>query len=176
MGEIKSTLDLVMARTRHLSLSDEEKARQQRDEYNKRLGGLLQQYADNALTVVELQKRTAALQKEMKVADPQTIVAAVVERVDPDEDNRHWLELLQTSAPATGDALQKQLEGYIGQKNRLIQSAKQRLSETLYNQNGISGSAVAPNPQKDARFRQDLDALRSDTRKMIAAANGLKCS
>ena len=29
MGEIKSTLDLVMARTRHLTLSREEKAAQQ---------------------------------------------------------------------------------------------------------------------------------------------------
>jgi uncharacterized small protein (DUF1192 family) len=171
MGEIKSTLDLVMERTRHLSLSAEEKALQQRDEFNKRLAGLLQQYGDNALTVDELQQRVASLQAEMEMSEPQAITATVLNRVDPDEDNRHWLALLQKTAPATQETLQKQLEGYSHRKAELMQSVEQRLLEQLFNEDGISGPAVAPNPQKDARFRQDLDALRSNIRKMITTAD-----
>ena len=49
MGEIKSTLDLVMEKTRHLTLSQKEKEEQKQIEVNKRLKGLLQKYQDNLL-------------------------------------------------------------------------------------------------------------------------------
>ena len=42
MAEIKSTLDLVMERTRHLSQSTAEKEAQRRGDFEKRLQGLLQ--------------------------------------------------------------------------------------------------------------------------------------
>ena len=39
MTEIKSTLDLVMEKTRHLILSDEEKQEQKENEFKKKLKG-----------------------------------------------------------------------------------------------------------------------------------------
>ena len=56
MGEIKSTLDLVMEKTRHLTLSQEEKKIQIRIELNRRLQGLLQKYQDNLLKKENLKK------------------------------------------------------------------------------------------------------------------------
>ena len=56
MGEIKSTLDLVMEKTRHLTLSREEKEEQKRVEVNKRLKGLVQKYQDNLLKKDRLEK------------------------------------------------------------------------------------------------------------------------
>ena len=54
MGEIKSTLDLVMEKTRHLTLSQKEKDGQKQIEVNKRLKGLLQKYRDNLLREEQL--------------------------------------------------------------------------------------------------------------------------
>ena len=56
MGEIKSTLDLVMEKTRHLTLSQEEKEEQKHIEVDKRLKGLLQKYQDNLLKKEQLEK------------------------------------------------------------------------------------------------------------------------
>ena len=44
MGEIKSTLDLVMEKTRNLTLSSEEKAEQKYDEIYKQVKGFLLKY------------------------------------------------------------------------------------------------------------------------------------
>ena len=65
MGEIKSTLDLVMEKTRHLTLSQEEKEDQKRIEVNKKLQGLLQKYQDNLLKKENLKKELNKLKKTM---------------------------------------------------------------------------------------------------------------
>lgn len=95
MGEIKSTLDLVMERTRHLSLSSEEKKRQQKEAFKKRLNGLLANFADGSLTVDALQNRISQLQKKLKVDDRKIVLSAIGERIDPGGDNRHWLQFFK---------------------------------------------------------------------------------
>jgi len=63
MGEIKSTLDLVMEKTRHLTLSPEEKDAQTKVEVHKRLKGLVQKYQDNLLRKDGLEKELDILKK-----------------------------------------------------------------------------------------------------------------
>lgn len=55
MTEIKSTLDLVMEKTRHLSFSEQEKKDQHSEEFAKRIKGLIQQYQDQKLKAENLQ-------------------------------------------------------------------------------------------------------------------------
>jgi hypothetical protein len=54
MGEIKSTLDLVMEKTKDLTLSSEEKKAQKQKEIENRIKGLLQKYQDGFLSKSEL--------------------------------------------------------------------------------------------------------------------------
>ncbi len=161
MGEIKSTLDLVMERTRHLSMSDEEKADQRRADFEKRLQGLLQQYADGALSVDALRDRIASLQAELAVTDRHGLAAAVVRRIDPDADPRRWLDLLDALEPAVHGPLADALSDYAHRRAERRQAAVARRREQLAVAYGIRGEAVVPNPQKDRACRSDLAALRS---------------
>jgi hypothetical protein len=170
MGEIKSTLDLVLERTRHLSLSDEEKARQQKADFDKRLQGLLQQYADGILSVDTLQDRTASLRAELGVKDRGVLAAAIVGRIDPDQDNRRWLALMGTTAPALRHPLEDILNDFSHRKRETLQKSEDRLRERLASQHGIAGSAVVPNPLKDSTCREDLAALRQQALDQLEAA------
>jgi uncharacterized small protein (DUF1192 family) len=169
MGEIRSTMDLVMERTRHLSLSPEEKARQQREEVEKRLQGLLQQYADGVFGVDELGERIAALQTELKTSDRQLPLQAVLKRIDPGHDNRRWLDLLAELAPAVRDPLQEALTSHNRQQGDLIRESQARIRENLDRRHDIRGSAVVPNPQGDAAYREHLSNLRRQTQNLIEA-------
>ena len=131
MGEIKSTLDLVMERTRHLSLSAGEKEAQQREDFEKRLQGLLQQYADSVLSVEELRERMAALEKETGVADPKTAVAAVLGRIDPDRNDHRWPALLEHLAPDIGRPLDAILAAYRSKRAVLLQTGQAQLQDRL---------------------------------------------
>ncbi len=149
MAEIKSTLDLVMERTRHLSLTDEEKNRQQKALFDKRLQGLLHQYADGALTVNAVRDRIAALQAELGDHGTSALAAGIVRCIDPDRDNRIWMELLAAFVPTAIQAAEETLCGYGERYDRLLREAEIRLREHLARDEGISGSAVLPNPLKD---------------------------
>lgn len=163
MGEIKSTLDLVMERTRHLSLSDEEKQRQQAEAFEKRLQGLLQQYADGALSIEQLRERIAALETDLQTSDRQILRAAVVKRVDPDRDNTQWIDLLAKEAPALCGPLQAGLEAYRRKRAELLATGAQDQREGLARRHGIAGTAVVPNPLQDPVCQERLAALREET-------------
>ncbi|BBO77003.1 hypothetical protein DSCW_44200 [Desulfosarcina widdelii] len=169
MGEIKSTLDLVMERTRHLSLSDEEKTHQRKEDFRKRLQGLLQRYADGALTVEDLREKIKALQAELKVDDPMVAVTAVAGRMEPDRDNRIWLDLLAVFAPAVCGSLEAALKVYRRQRDDSLWEGVERLRRRLAQDHGISGTAVAPNPHKDPECQAQLVRLRQQAKSRLAA-------
>ena len=172
MGEIKSTLDLVMERTRHLSLSAEEKEEQRREDFEKRLQGLLQQYADEAVSAEELRKRMAALERETGIADHKLSLQAAIGRIDPDRDNDRWMVLLDQLAPGICAPLQDILAAYKVDQAALLQAGKEPFRERLARDHGITGSAVVPNPYKDPAIRKNLTDLQRETRTKIAALTG----
>lgn len=167
MGEIKSTLDLVMERTRHLSMSAEEKAHQRQADFSKRLQGLLQQYADGILTVDRLQDRIRALQEELTVVDQKAVMTAVIQRMDM-EDNQPWLTLLVDLKPDLSPHLEGALARFQNEKEGLSQRALEGLRTSMAQQNGIAGTAVVPNPAKDPDYLQQLAALWQTTQNRLA--------
>lgn len=169
MGEIKSTLDLVMERTRHLSMSADEKARQRRTDFSRRLQGVLQQYADGALTTAQLQSRVSDLQAELGMSGRETLLAAVIERIDPDADVRCWLDLLAELAPPVHAALENMLHEYRTARSAIQHDAERLQLDHLARAHGIHGSAVLPNPLKDAGLQERLGVMREQLRSKITA-------
>lgn len=172
MSEIKSTLDLVMERTRHMTLSAEEKARQKKADFDKRLQGLLLQYAEGAFSADALRDRIARLQEAFKVDDRRIVVDTIFRQIDPDGENDRWLALVADIAPAAHDALQQALTAYRDGRTGLQQERARRVLARLDRDHHIRGPAVVPNPDKDKRYRKELDALRQETRATINAAAG----
>ena len=170
MAEIKSTLDLVMERTRHLTLSAEEKLRQQRADFEKRLQGLLLHYENDALDVDTLETRIAALQAELQITDRRGWLPSMLKRLDPDNTNERWLDLLTHFMPAVGAPLEDILKTHQEQRIALGRTCKQRLREQLAARHGIRGSAVIPNLERDPRYEESLALLRRDTLSKIDAA------
>ena len=167
MGEIKSTLDLVMERTRHLSMTDEEKARQKQSDFENRLNGLLTKYADNTLSLSALRKDIQKLQAELDINDQEIVAEAVLRQIDPDQDNAHWIDLLGKIKPEMVDPLQKMLGQYNDQKTNLLNSSHRQVTDRLAENRQISGSAVIPNPEKNPQCKEQLSTLKIKVQKEI---------
>ena len=162
MGEIKSTLDLVMERTRHLTLSDDEKRRQRREEGSRRLAGLVQHYADGALTAAKVHDATQKLGAELGFDASADLIKAAVERIDLDGENSLWLEMLRVSG---SDELLSGVETAIGDYLRASEdlNAGQREAARLrLLAGGIGGTAVSPNPEANPEWRSAGERLRLD--------------
>ncbi len=93
MGEIKSTLDLVMEKTRHLTLSQKEKEEQKQIEVNKRLKGLLQKYQDNILRKEQLRQELDSLRKTFDLNTNEMLSHILLDGLKLGRNNKSLLEL-----------------------------------------------------------------------------------
>ena len=166
MGEIKSTLDLVMEKTRHLTLSAEEKHEQNRLAEQKRLNGLLQRYEDGLLSLEQLQ----ASMKEMQASaggGADWMQTHILQRIDLDLDNALWLAVLKAFFGFDCSGLIAVLEEY---RSDLNAAADRRIGvarEALAQSRNIKGSAVVPNLEADSQWISERDGIRSCFQEML---------
>ncbi len=149
MGEIKSTLDLVMEKTRHLTLSQEEKEEQKHIEVNQRLQGLLQKYQENLLKKEHLEKELDSLRKAYDLNVDKMLSRMLLDSLKLGHKNESLLELLNEICSLDVSRLEalfndfRDAVGFASEKR--IKEVKADLEEKRF----ISGSAVVPNLETD---------------------------
>jgi len=159
VSEIKSTLDLVMEKTRHLTLSQEEKKEQSRIEVNRRLQGLLQKYQDNFLKKDNLKKELDNLKVAYDLNVDEMMADLLLNSLKLGRDNVLFLELL-------GEILGLDLSGLemiFKNFNAAVKSAtKERVDQIktdLSEKRFVSGSAVVPNLESDREWMSTLSHI-----------------
>jgi hypothetical protein len=167
MGEIKSTLDLVLERTKHLSQSSEEKQAQKQKDIENRLNGMLQKYQDGLLSLGQLQRDYEALKTEYKLPDNTTLADQVIIRLDPDLDNRALFEVLEHCCQLDYTGLAEVIEGYRADCHKAALSRIEPMKERLAREYRISGSAVVPNLASDEQWHREAQALISVVKQKI---------
>lgn len=160
MGEIKSTLDLVMEKTRNLTLSSEEKAEQKYDEIHKQVKGFLLKYQDQVINKHHLKKEMDALRKNHGSMADDILLRELLGTLKLDLDNDAHLNLLHEFCAANIHELKtifkefKELMLLTGQKRILL------LKEDLAANDFISGSAVLPNLEVDKVWQADVQKTK----------------
>ena len=172
MGEIKSTLDLVLEKTRNLTLSEEEKRDLAREELEKKIRGIANRYLENLLPANRLKEELESTESnESKEPDlPYKLFTKhLLARFDLDVDTSAILSALKEVigfdiAPLT--ALQ---EEYRADKE-MARSSYAGDALSALKERGVSGPAVVPNLdgipewvqfQRDLseRYREKIEAL-----------------
>ncbi len=160
MGEIKSTLDLVMERTRNLTLSSAEKQEQQQKEMQNRLKGLLQKYLDGLLTRNQLKKDYVNLKKDLDSADDTFLIQEILNRLDPNQDNQFLLETLEDCCNVNTATIKAAIDAYRTIYRQAALKRMAQLKEDLARNFDVSGSAVVPNLEADAKWRREVQGMR----------------
>lgn len=172
MGEIKSTLDLVMEKTRHLTLSQEEKDAQTKVEVHKRLKGLVQKYQDNLLRKEQLEKELDSLKKTYDMNVDQILLNLLLSSLEPGRHYKMYLELLNEICGLNVSGLEKIFQDFKGTVKSATEKRVNEIKADLEKKQFISGSAVVPNIESDRewllmlgdileRFEQDLSREKS---------------
>jgi hypothetical protein len=162
MGEIKSTLDLVMEKTRHLTLSQEEKRVQKRIEVSKRLQGLLQKYQDNLLKKENLKKEIDNLKTAYDLKVNETLADLLLNGLRLDRDNRLFLELLNESFGLNLSGLEVVFQNFKAAVKFATKERVDQIKTDLSKKRFISGSAVVPNLESDREWLLMLDHIKDE--------------
>lgn len=168
MGEIKSTMDLVMERTRHMVLTDEEKKAQRRSEFLRKLRGVLQKYQDQALSMEETVDaiRGAMQGHEGDLIGP--VADEIIARIDPEGDNDALLDLLLNVDPDRGRAAESLLKDHAETMARLAETRTREMRNRLKDAHAIAGAAVVPNLSADPAWRAAVEQRRASLRETLA--------
>jgi hypothetical protein len=167
MAEIKSTLDLVLERTKHLSQTFEERhARTQKDIEN-RLNGMLQKYQDGVLSLEQLRQDYQALKIEFKLPDNTALAGQVVNRLDPGVDNHALFDVLEHCCALDSSGFADVINEYQAGYRAAAQSRMEILKASLAQEYFISGSSVVPNLEKDKKWHLEAQAMTSAVEQKI---------
>ena len=160
MGEIKSTLDLVMEKTMHLSLSSEEKRELAVQEVENRIRGMLQKYLDGILTPEALKSEYGSIEKDDKPSARHILTEEIVGRLDMLQDNGTLLEVLGELGGFDTDGLNSVVDEYRGNYRKAAGKRSEEIKTILAGECGISGSAVVPNLTADEQWRREEREIR----------------
>ena len=160
MAEIKSTLDLVMEKTKNLSLSNEEKQAQKQKETESRIKGLLQKYQDGLLTQNELKTEYENLKKDSELSDDKAMINEIFSRFDYNLDNQLLLEILEECCRIKAAPLKAIINDCRRAHHEAAGVRKAQLKANLAQTYAVSGSAVVANLQADEQWRRTEGEMR----------------
>jgi hypothetical protein len=162
VGEIKSTLDIVMEKTKHLTLSEQEKQDQKKKEARQNLSGLLQKYQDTLIDFESLKDKLDELQKSSSFIDTHIVIREVLDRIDLDQDNTSLINILDTIGHGDTGRLKTVLSDYRDTVGREGDKRSDQAKEKLASGYRISGTAVLPNIAGDDKWQAYLLRIRTD--------------
>ena len=145
MAEIKSTLDLIMEKTKHLTLSAQEKQQIEREDHLKKVPGYVQRFLDDALSLSNLIRELAAAPEPLREEIRRELIRRFLERFSLTATGKKSLEALQELSGSQNLARVRQLrsllERFEASREELVTVQTERMRAELA-ATGISGSAV----------------------------------
>jgi len=163
MGEIKSTLDLVMEKTRHMNLSPAERNEKRAEDIEKALRGLVQKYIDGLLRKEPFLDAFSELEDVENHPKEHMLLREILDQIridDGPEARRAGLELLEFGCALDPEKLASILNEFDAEKDKAAADRTRELLEQLLMHHQISGSAVVPNLDADAAFTERLNRLQ----------------
>jgi hypothetical protein len=151
MGEIRSTLDIIMEKAKGLTVTEEEKTAFQRKETEGKIRGFLQKFVDGLLDLEGLKKELDSFGDGPNKVAREALVTECLNRLEPDRDNTALFQVLEGLAGVSLDPLRETLRSFQreleGEKGRREKDLAARLKKR-----GVSGSAVIPNILSDSEW------------------------
>jgi hypothetical protein len=155
MGEIKSTLDLVLERTRHLTLSSVEKEEIELKEALKKVSGYLSRYRDGVLSLEALLKEMEGLSPEIRdrVREETARQMSLALNLSPDTDA--LIPAMEALADPGWTDLLAGVRRCRTEVRKALEAARGSIEERMLAQlaaAGIRGSAVAVKIEGDPQW------------------------
>ena len=169
MAEIKSTLELVMERTRHLCMSEEDKRKQAAKEFKEAVNRLAMKYMDGQMDLDRFQAEFSSL--DIAPSCKADAACEIARRIDPVADNRLLLDLIRHGLGGDISGIETILSDF----RRTVQAeddrAVQRIRADLLKK-GILGNAVVPNLETDtdrtSRLVETLETFQEELAGKVA--------
>ncbi|MBW1813713.1 MAG: hypothetical protein JRJ39_08575 [Deltaproteobacteria bacterium] len=161
MSEIKSTLDIVMEKTKHLSMTNEEKRAKEKEDVSSAIKGLVQKHQDQILSTEMFRKELGSLHQQYTFEDKDVLLYEILSRLDLESDNGYTLELIKEVFPIDSVKLGEKLNQYRDEIKKSAENRVEYFKNELKEKYSISGSAVVPNIAADSSWHTEVNDIKN---------------
>lgn len=174
MAEIKSTLDLIMEKTKNLTLSDEERDSLRVGEWTGMVRGWVQKYMDNLMGIPDIGNELARIRKENRERIGSILREEILARIDPEDGNERLFRLMEEFSGILRDEIEDEVRSYKDRLEKEKAAKKEALLASLA-ADRITGRAVIPNIERDPEWRNFREGLKKEfSRQLSLRCNGMK--
>ncbi len=166
MGEIRSTLDIIMEKTKGLTITQEEKSEIQYRELTGKIRGLIQKFIDAIIDLDRLRIEAAAIREERQEMFDQVIKEEAKKRIELDRNNEPIFLILKDIISTDTASIQKILADF-EQRLENERKVRERELQDRLKEKGISGSAILPNIKADPKWNDHVLKLKHEFRKKV---------
>lgn len=167
MAEIKSTLDIIMEKTKTLTMTDEERIAFQRNELQGKVRGWIQKHLDGIMDSETIRSYFEAEQKKYPELG-NILKTELLAQINFEGDNRDIFRLLEELLGIKSTIFNNLIQSFKNDLDTLWREYRDTLLYELTKRK-IYGTSVIPNPKKDEnweahrqqltlRFRQQLQS------------------
>jgi len=165
MGEIKSTWDIVMEKTKGLKISSGDRERIKRGELASRVNAIFHRYMDTQGNHAYLKKELEGLGVEEREVVKRELLLQLLDAIDLSGDNAKVITGIET---LRGKPVAKTVEKLhlLASEYKTSREEKYREIEGIFLRRlstmGISGSAVEPNLERKGEWTDAMEGLQRD--------------
>jgi hypothetical protein len=167
MAEIKSTLDLIMEKTKNLTMTADEKKALQRKEWEGRVKGWVQKYLDGTIHLEDLKVQIESCESKFQ-GIRNILKAETVQHIHPESNNAPLLRLLEEALNTPAEPIVELIMRFQNTLNMDMVSRREAIKKAL-EQKKIYGSSVIPNVDHDREWQEYVQNMRTGFRDQVSS-------
>jgi hypothetical protein len=162
MGEIKSTLELAMERTKKVSISEKEKEEIKQKEVLQKATSLFHRYQEGYLPLNDILKEIEKMEKKTAIMVKEILISQWIDALSLNDEAEKLLKGIESLKSRRTDELKEKhhhlFSQYQREKEAVQHRVKMELIESL-REIGIDGDAVEPNIEPDELWKKEKEKL-----------------
>jgi len=162
VGEIKSTLELAMERTKKFAVSEKEKEEMKQKEVLQKATSLFHRYRERHLPLSEIMKEIERMEKKTATTVKEFLLSQWIDALSLSDDDERILKgiesLKQRNINEVKEKFYSLLSQYHEEKEKVKEEATIQFTEAL-RKDGIYGSAVEPKLEGNDLWKKEIEKL-----------------
>ena len=170
MGEIKSTFELAMERTKKFEISNEERAEIKRKEIMQKVTSLFNRYLEGDLPLNEILKEIEKMEEKTAIVMKRSLLSQWIDALSLNGEGERLFKgiesLKQRSIDEVKQNFHRLLSQYQKEKKKVEEALRIQFTEAL-KRDGIYGSAVEPKLEGNELWKKENEKLNQSYRTQL---------
>jgi len=162
VGEIKSTLELAMERTKKFAISGKEKKEMKQKEVLQKATSLFHRYREGHLPLNEIMKEIERMEKKTATTVKEFLLSQWIDALSLEGDVERILKGIESLKQRSINEVKGKFYSLLSQYHEEKENAKEEVTiqftEAL-RKDGISGSAVEPKLEGSELWKKEIEKL-----------------